>query len=73
MLVTKAQNDRAGNLDFARKKEVLFNAAGAPTLPVNAYVRHQNQWTSQQIREREAELMRHLDQLWRIGPHPSAP
>ena len=33
VLVTKAQNDKAGNLDFARKKEVLFKAAGAPTLP----------------------------------------
>ncbi len=42
VLVTKAQNDKAGNLDFARKKEVLFKAAGAPTLPVNAYVRQQN-------------------------------
>ncbi len=31
------------------------------------------EWTSQQIREREAELMRHLDQLWRIGPQPSRP
>jgi hypothetical protein len=73
VLVTKAQNDKAGNLDFARKQEVLFKAAGAPTLPVNAYVRQQTQWTSQQIREREAELMRHLDQLWRIGPQPSRP
>jgi len=73
VLVTKAQNDKAGNLDFARKKEVLFKVAEAPTLPVNAYVRQQSQWTSQQIREREAELMRHLDQLWRIGPQPSRP
>jgi len=73
VLVTKAQNDKAGNLDFARKKEVLFKAAGAPELPVNTYVRQQSQWTSQQIREREAELMHHLDQLWRIGPQPSRP
>lgn len=73
VLVTKAQNDKAGNLDFASKKDVLFNAAGTPTLHVNAYVRRQDQWTSQQIREREAELLRHLDQLWNIGPQPSRP
>jgi hypothetical protein len=73
VLVTKAQNDKAGNLDFARKKDVLFKVAEASTLPVNAYVRQQSQWTSQQIREREAELMRNLDQLWRIGPQPSRP
>jgi hypothetical protein len=73
VLVTKAQNDKAGNLDFTRKKDVLFKAAGAPILPVNAYVRQQSQWTSHQIREREAELMRHLDQLWNIGRQPSRP
>ncbi len=73
VLVTKAQNDKAGNLDFARKKDVLFKAAGAPILTVNDFVRQQDQWTSQQIREREAELMRHLDQLWNIGPQPSRP
>ncbi|MBX9589980.1 MAG: DUF262 domain-containing HNH endonuclease family protein [Hyphomonadaceae bacterium] len=73
VLVTKAQNDKAGNLDFARKKDVLFKAAGAPLLPVNAYVRQQNEWKAQQIRERETELLHHLDQLWNIGPAPSRP
>jgi len=73
VLVTKAQNDKAGNLDFARKKDVLFNAAGAPSLPVNAYVRQQSEWKAQQIREREAELLRNLDRLWNIGTAPSRP
>lgn len=68
VLVTKAQNDKAGNLDFARKKDVLFKAGGVPILPVNAYVRLQDEWKAPQIREREAELLRHLDQLWSIGP-----
>jgi hypothetical protein len=71
VLVTKAQNDKAGNLDFARKKDVLFKAAGATPLPVNAYVRQQSEWKASQIREREAELLRHLDQIWNFGPAPS--
>lgn len=72
VLVTKAQNDRAGNMDFARKKDV-FKASGATPLPVNAYVRRQSEWKSDQIREREAELLRHLDELWSIGPPPLRP
>ena len=69
VLVTKAQNDKAGNLDFLHKKNVLFKAEGT-SLPINAYVRQQAEWTSHQIKEREAELLRHLDQLWKIGPAP---
>jgi hypothetical protein len=71
VLVSKAQNDKAGNLDFARKRDVLFNTAGAPHLPVNAYVSRQSQWTAQQIREREAQLLHHLQELWNFGPPPS--
>lgn len=70
VLVTKTQNDKAGNLDFARKKDVLFKAGAAP-LPVNAYVRQQSEWKASQIMEREAELLRHLDQIWNFGPGPS--
>jgi len=72
VLVTKAQNDRAGNLDFARKKDVLFRLGNAPLLPINDYVRRQSEWKAQQIREREAELLRQLDALWGIGGAPRA-
>ena len=69
VLVSKAQNDRAGNLDFARKREVLFGTG--PQLPVNEFVRRQTQWTGQEIETREAELLRILDQIWQIGAPPA--
>jgi hypothetical protein len=72
VLVTRAQNDKAGNSDFLRKKDVLFKA-GAPALPVNAYVREQKEWTPRQIREREAMLLDGLDKLWGFGPAPTRP
>jgi hypothetical protein len=68
VLMTRAQNDRAGNQDFARKQQVLFAADGALTLPVNAYVRGQTEWRAAQIREREAELLAHLHRMWDIAP-----
>jgi hypothetical protein len=37
-------------------------------LPINDYVRKQAEWRVEQILEREAELLRRLDQLWQIGP-----
>jgi hypothetical protein len=68
VLTTKAQNDKAGNLDFARKKDVLFRMGSVLPLPINDYVRKQAEWRVEQILEREAELLRRLDQLWQIGP-----
>jgi Protein of unknown function DUF262/Protein of unknown function (DUF1524) len=68
VLMTRAQNDRAGNQDFAKKQQVLFAADGALTLPVNAYMRGQTEWRAAQIREREGELLAHLYRLWDIAP-----
>jgi hypothetical protein len=68
VLMTRAQNDRAGNQDFAKKQQVLFAAEGVLTLPVNEQVRGQTEWRAAQIREREAELLAHLYRLWDIAP-----
>jgi hypothetical protein len=70
VLTTKAQNDKASNLDFRRKRDVLFHTAGAPAVLVNDFVRHQVEWKVDQIAAREALLLRHLDQLWQIGEPP---
>ena len=70
VLTTKAQNDKASNLDFRRKKDVLFHTVGAPAVLVNDFVRHQSEWRADQIAAREAELLRRLDELWQIGEPP---
>lgn len=70
VLMTRAQNDKAGNLDFARKKEVLFKSSQAQP-PINDYVRRQSHWLATQIQEREADLLARLDSLWAIGPPPN--
>jgi hypothetical protein len=68
VLVTKAQNDKASNLDFRKKREIFFATPTAPLPALNEPVRHQREWKAQQIKAREAELLRHLDALWSIGP-----
>ena len=55
VLVTKAQNDKAGNLDFARKKRRAVQYSRARRCwRVNEYVRQQTEWKWAQIVEREA-------------------
>jgi hypothetical protein len=67
VLMTRAQNDRAGNQDFARKQEVLFTSGTALSLPINDYVRGQTEWRAAQVKEREAELLRRLYRMWDIS------
>jgi hypothetical protein len=64
VLVTKAQNDRAGNLDFARKLEIYFNTPGAPIPILNQDLRGRADWRTADIKAREARLMRLIEELW---------
>jgi len=67
VLVSKPQNDKAGNLDFARKHAIYFPPSGGPTLAINEYVRRQKAWTPAQVKERDADLMKRLHALWGFG------
>jgi uncharacterized protein DUF262/uncharacterized protein DUF1524 len=64
VLVTKAQNDRAGNSSFARKLDIYFNTQGAPVPAINEDLRHLTEWKPSQIMAREAELMRLIEEVW---------
>jgi hypothetical protein len=67
VLMTRAQNDKAGNQDFALKQEVLFKGGGGTlALPINDYVRGQAEWRAAQVKEREAELLRLIARMWDI-------
>lgn len=67
VLVTKAQNDRAGNHDFARKLEVYFKTPAAPLPALNEALRGVSEWKAAQIKAREAELLRLIESLWNFG------
>jgi hypothetical protein len=67
VLMTRAQNDKAGNQDFARKQEVLLKGGGIQlSLPINDYVHGQAEWRAGQVWEREADLLRLLARMWDI-------
>jgi hypothetical protein len=67
MVLTRTQIDRAANHDFAHKHAVYFETENAPVMALNEWLRDKTQWTSALIRQREAELLQHLDALWNLG------
>ena len=66
VLVTKTQNDRAGNLDFARKLDIYFNTPGAPVPILNEDLRGRTEWKTADIQAREAQLMQLIEELWKL-------
>ena len=65
VLIPRSLNGKAGNQDFWRKKQVLFGDGFH--LPINDFVRNQEEWTATNIEARETHLLNLLDQTWRIG------
>jgi hypothetical protein len=68
LLVTKAQNDRASNHDFAYKLDVYFNARNAPVVAINNDLRGRTEWKARDIKAREGELLAHIETLWKFDP-----
>lgn len=66
LLVTKAQNERAGNQELAQKCAVYF-APGQPTPPVNEGLRGATTWQPEQVLAREQMLHAHIDAIWGFG------
>lgn len=67
VLVTKGQNDRAGNLDFGRKLDIYFDKRGGPVPSINEDLRGRSEWKGGEIKAREAELMALIEELWGFG------
>ncbi len=71
VLVTKSQNDKAGNHDFARKLHVYFNTRAAPVVAINEDLRGRTEWKPADIRAREAAMYELMEELWQFGLLPA--
>jgi len=72
LLVTKAQNDKAGNQEFMQKHAIYF-AAGQTPPPVNEDLRGARVWQPEDVQARERLLHAHLDAIWDLGLLAPAP
>lgn len=66
VIVSKAQNDKAANHEFARKHAIYFQA-GVRVLPVTEPLRAAQDWRPEAVLAREAALFEHLDAIWDFG------
>lgn len=66
VLVTKTQNNKAGQKLFEAKKPVYFETPGAPVHAITEDVRTVDTWTEKQLRDRTERLVRLLLAYWKI-------
>lgn len=66
VLVTREQNDRARNLELAKKLGAYF-APGSGVVPfITAELAGKEQWTPEDVAAREARILDAVDRLWRL-------
>lgn len=67
VVVTRKQNDRARNQEFARKREIYRGAHNdQPVLPITRDAAEAEKWTAAEIRARELKLFRLVSEIWGI-------
>jgi hypothetical protein len=66
VVVTKAQNEKARNKEFARKREIYRGFDDAPVLPITRDAVEVAAWRAGEIRAREARLMELIRDTWNI-------
>jgi hypothetical protein len=67
VLLTRAQNNKAGQRPFAEKMVVYFQTPDAPIHAITEDLRGAPVWTEAAIRERTERLVRLLLAYWKIG------
>ena len=67
VLLTRKKNSEASNRDFEEKKHGYFTGpSGTSPFPLTSQVLHQPTWTPDVLRQRQDELLAHLQDLWRL-------
>ncbi len=66
VIVTKAQNEKARNKEFARKREIYRGFDDTPVLPITRDAVEATVWRAAEIRAREAKLMELIRDTWNI-------
>ena len=64
--MTKAQNEKARNKEFARKREIYRGFDDTPVLPITRDAVEATVWRAAEIRAREAKLMELIRDTWNI-------
>jgi hypothetical protein len=66
VIVTKGQNEKARNKEFARKREIYRGFDDKPVLPITRDAVEASAWRAQEIRAREVKLLDLIRDTWGI-------
>lgn len=67
-LVSRAQNEKARNLDFELKLPVYFPPGNSVSPRILEEFRGRGEWRPGDVRQREATMFEAINRLWRFGP-----
>jgi Protein of unknown function DUF262/Protein of unknown function (DUF1524) len=68
-LVTKSQNERAANMDFAGKRAIYAEArAGVGPLAITRELVNVEQWGPAELAARSEQMLARVNEIWRIPP-----
>ena len=73
VLVTRTQNDRARNMELARKLSVYFAPEHQPMPHITRDLEGITAWTPSDVRAREERLLAAVDRLWLLDSSPAGP
>ncbi len=66
-LLSRAKNERAGNLEFALKKTTYFTSKdGVSPFAITTQILQEAEWTPKVVERRQKELLAQLRRLWRL-------
>jgi hypothetical protein len=66
IIVTKTQNEKARNKEFARKREIYRGFDDTPVLPITRDALEVTAWRASEIRAREVKLLELIRDIWNI-------
>jgi hypothetical protein len=68
-LISPADNDKAGNKDFAEKIEIYFKRNAPSGIHLTDMLRGKTHWREEDVMARDVELLERLKALWQLaGP-----
>ncbi len=67
VLLSRRKNTQAQNYDFERKKREYFQKDGVATFALTSQVLNQPEWTPDDLKNRQCDLIGRLKSEWRLG------
>lgn len=73
VLISRDDNERAKNMELAKKFEIYFSDAGRPPLAITQELKGLTEWRAADVKRREERFLETLNQMWSLTPPKTGP